>query len=92
MRILLIGGTRFLGPFVVRRLVAAGHEVAVFHRGRTHAALPGAVEHISGDRVIGPVAVPRQVTELCQPMWDIGGVVAKTDGGWRFVEVWNVSP
>ena len=42
--------------------------------------------------MIGPVPVPWKVTELCQPMWDIGGVVAKTDGGWRFVEVWNVSP
>jgi hypothetical protein len=46
----------------------------------------------AGDSVIGPVPVPRKVTELCRPMWDIGGVVAKTAGGWRFVEVWNVSP
>jgi hypothetical protein len=46
----------------------------------------------AGDTVIGPVAVPRQVTELCRPMWDIGGVVANTAAGWRFVEVWNVSP
>ena len=44
------------------------------------------------ESVIGPVAVPRRVTELCKPMWDIGGVVAKTSAGWRFVEVWNVSP
>lgn len=42
--------------------------------------------------VIGPVPVPHQVTDLCQPMWDIGGVVAKAGTGWRFVEVWNVSP
>jgi hypothetical protein len=46
----------------------------------------------AGDTVIGPVPVPKQVTQLCQPMWDIGGVVAKTSHGWRFVEVWNVSP
>jgi len=46
----------------------------------------------TGDTIIGPVPVPRKVTALCQPMWDIGGVVAKTAGGWRFVEVWNVSP
>ena len=45
-----------------------------------------------GDSVIGPVPVPSKVTQLCQPMWDIGGVVAKTAGGWRLVEVWNVSP
>jgi hypothetical protein len=46
----------------------------------------------AGGTVIGPVPVPREVTGLCQPRWDIGGVVAKTPGGWRLVEVWNVSP
>ena len=44
MRVLVIGGTGFIGPYVVRRLVAQGHDVAVFHRGRTQADLPsGAV-------------------------------------------------
>jgi hypothetical protein len=46
----------------------------------------------AGDSVIGPVAVPERVTQLCKTMWDIGGVVEKTAGGWQFVEVWNVSP
>jgi nucleoside-diphosphate-sugar epimerase len=50
MRILLIGGTRFLGPPLVRRLLAMGHEVAVFHRGRTDAGVPEGVEHLLGDR------------------------------------------
>jgi hypothetical protein len=44
------------------------------------------------DSVIGPVAVPKKVTQLCQSMWDIGGSVMKTAEGWQFVEVWNVSP
>lgn len=43
-------------------------------------------------KVIGPVPVPRKVTEICQTMWDISGVVVKTSRGWRFLEVWNVSP
>jgi hypothetical protein len=42
--------------------------------------------------VIGPVPVPKRVTQLCQPGWDIGGVVMKTRSGWRLVEVWNVTP
>ncbi|HEX8695079.1 MAG TPA: NAD-dependent epimerase/dehydratase family protein [Longimicrobium sp.] len=50
MRVLVIGGTRFVGPWVVRRLVEAGHEVAVFHRGRTEAELPEGVEEVRGDR------------------------------------------
>ena len=50
MRVLVIGGTGFIGPPVVRRLVEAGHEVAVFHRGRTGAALPPGVRALHGDR------------------------------------------
>jgi nucleoside-diphosphate-sugar epimerase len=50
MPALLIGGTHFIGPPLVRRLVGLGHAVAVFHRGRTHAGLPAEVQHILGDR------------------------------------------
>lgn len=50
MQILIIGGTRFIGPFVVRRLLTAGHAVAVFHRGQTQVDLPPAVVPILGDR------------------------------------------
>jgi hypothetical protein len=46
----------------------------------------------TGDSVIGPVPVPKKVTTLCKPGWDIGGVVMKVGKGWRLVEVWNVSP
>lgn len=35
MRVLIIGGTGFIGPHVVRRLVEQNAEVTVFHRGRT---------------------------------------------------------
>jgi nucleoside-diphosphate-sugar epimerase len=50
MRILIIGGTNFIGPPVVRQLVDRGHEVAVFHRGRTRSDLPDSVPHLIGDR------------------------------------------
>src|SRR5689334_11229531 len=46
MRILVIGGTGFIGPYIVRRLVNAGHSVTVCHRGQTEADLPAEVEHI----------------------------------------------
>ncbi len=48
MRILVIGGTGFIGPHLVRELARMGHSVAVFHRGRTQADLPA--EHILGNR------------------------------------------
>jgi nucleoside-diphosphate-sugar epimerase len=50
MRILIIGGTRFIGPRVAEQLLTGGHEVTLFHRGQTEGDLPGAVNHIYGDR------------------------------------------
>lgn len=50
MRILIIGGTRFIGPAVVARLSALGHQIAVLHRGQTEADLPHNIEHLHGDR------------------------------------------
>ena len=50
MRILVIGGTNFMGPLVVRSLSEQGHEVTVFHRGQTRTDLPYGVKEILGDR------------------------------------------
>ncbi|MDT8341272.1 MAG: NAD-dependent epimerase/dehydratase family protein [Longimicrobiales bacterium] len=48
-RILIFGGTGFIGPHTVRYAVERGHEVSIFTRGRTEADLPD-VEHLVGDR------------------------------------------
>lgn len=50
MKILIIGGTNFIGPWVVRHLITMGHDVTVFHRGKTKVNLPENVHHIFGDR------------------------------------------
>jgi nucleoside-diphosphate-sugar epimerase len=47
MRIIVIGGTRFMGPRVVRSLAGAGHDVTVFHRGIDCKE----TAHIHGDRM-----------------------------------------
>ena len=49
-RVLVVGGTIFIGPSVVRQLAQAGHEVAIFHRGEHEIDLPEGVRHIHGDR------------------------------------------
>jgi nucleoside-diphosphate-sugar epimerase len=49
MRVLILGGTRFVGPFAVRAIVEAGHAVTVFHRGRAEPDLPRSVTHVHGD-------------------------------------------
>jgi nucleoside-diphosphate-sugar epimerase len=50
LKVLIIGGTNFVGPHVVRRLAEVGHEVVVFHRGREETDLPPGVKRIVGDR------------------------------------------
>jgi nucleoside-diphosphate-sugar epimerase len=48
VRILVMGGTRFVGRPLVASLVETGHEVSVFTRGRQ--PVPAGVEHLKGDR------------------------------------------
>jgi len=50
MRALVLGGTEFIGVHLVRALTRAGHEVAVFNRGRRNERLPDGVKTIVGDR------------------------------------------
>ena len=50
MRVLVIGGTGYIGRHVVGRLMKRGHDVAVFHRGRTECGTAEGVQHILGDR------------------------------------------
>jgi nucleoside-diphosphate-sugar epimerase len=50
MKILVVGGTNFIGPAVVRQLCAMGHEVTVFNRGQNQADLPVQVKYLKGDR------------------------------------------
>jgi len=50
MNVLVLGGTRFVGRHIVEGLVAAGHVVSVFTRGRSVDDLPASVERLHGDR------------------------------------------
>ena len=49
MKLLIIGGTRFVGRHLVEAALERGHEVTLFNRGTQSSAIPG-VETISGDR------------------------------------------
>jgi nucleoside-diphosphate-sugar epimerase len=48
MRILVMGGTRFVGRPLVQRLLEAGHDLTLFTRGRN--PVPAGVESLCGDR------------------------------------------
>lgn len=50
MKLLVLGGTLFLGRHVVEEALAAGHDVTMFTRGRTNPDLFPEAEHLGGDR------------------------------------------
>jgi nucleoside-diphosphate-sugar epimerase len=50
MRVLVIGGTGFIGAHVIRRLIEMNHAVAVFARGSTQANTPTTTRSIIGER------------------------------------------
>jgi 2'-hydroxyisoflavone reductase len=50
MKLLVLGGTKFLGRHAVDAALAAGHDVTLFTRGRTNAELFPEAEHLLGDR------------------------------------------
>ena len=50
MRILIIGGTAFLGPALIDAARASGHELTLFNRGRSQPDFESGVETVIGDR------------------------------------------
>ena len=55
MRVLVIGGTNFIGPHVVTTLHRQGHEITVYHRGLHEPDLPPSVRHIHSPRAVIPI-------------------------------------
>lgn len=62
-RILVLGGTGFLGPHFVRAAVEAGHEVTLFNRGKTNTHLFPGLEKFRGDRDGGLHALASAIKE-----------------------------
>ncbi|MEO8336810.1 MAG: NAD-dependent epimerase/dehydratase family protein [bacterium] len=50
MNLLILGGTGFIGPHLVRHAIARGHTVTIFTRGRRDAEIPASVIRLTGDR------------------------------------------
>ncbi len=60
MRLLVLGGTSFLGRHAIDAALGAGHEVTLFTRGRTNPELFPEAEHLRGDRDGGLGALERR--------------------------------
>ncbi|MGB8983877.1 MAG: NAD-dependent epimerase/dehydratase family protein, partial [Anaerolineales bacterium] len=63
MRILIIGGTRFVGRHLVDAALARRHAVTLFNRGRSNPDLFPQVEKITGDR-------EKDLDKLADRIWD----------------------
>jgi 2'-hydroxyisoflavone reductase len=65
LRILILGGTGFIGPHQVRYALERGHEVTLFNRGKQPQEWPGHVEELLGDRNTGDLKA------LAGREWDV---------------------
>jgi 2'-hydroxyisoflavone reductase len=78
LRVLVLGGTNFVGAAIVYRLLARKHKVTLFNRGETNPELFSDIELIKGDR---------------QPDSDAGLTGLKGTRRWdAVIDVWPDSP
>lgn len=100
LRILILGGTGFTGPFQVSYALARGHKVTLFNRGqRPSPEWPGEVEQLHGDRNTGDLkALEGREWDVCidnptsLPFWvrDAGKVLAGKVGHYLFISTISV--
>ena len=50
LRVLMLGGTGFIGPHFVNALTAGGHKITLFNRGKRDPEAKQGVEQLLGDR------------------------------------------
>jgi 2'-hydroxyisoflavone reductase len=76
MKLLVLGGTKFLGRATVEAALARGHDVTLFNRGHTNAELFPEVEKLHGDREhnLSPLA-GRTWDAVVDPSGYVPGVV-----------------
>jgi len=100
LRILILGGTGFTGPFQVKYALARGHQVTLFNRGkRPSPEWPGTVEQLHGDRNTGDLSALRgRKWDVCidnptsLPFWvrDAGRVLAGSVDHYLFISTISV--
>lgn len=100
LRILILGGTGFTGPFQVSYALARGHKVTLFNRGqRPSPEWPGEVEQLHGDRNTGDLsALKDREWDVCidnptsLPFWvrDAGKALKGRVGQYIFISTISV--
>jgi 2'-hydroxyisoflavone reductase len=99
LRILILGGTGFIGPHEVRYALARGHKLTLFNRGHEPDAWAGQVEELIGDRNTGDLtALEGREWDVCidnpttLPFWvrDAGKALADKVGQYIFISTVSV--
>ena len=100
LRILVLGGTGFTGPFQIAYALARGHQVTMFNRGkRPLPDWPGEVEQLLGDRNTGDLkSLEGREWDVCidnptsLPFWvrDAGKVLKGKVGHYLFISTISV--
>ena len=100
LRILILGGTGFTGPFQVNYALARGHKVTLFNRGkRPSPEWPGEVEQLHGDRNTADLkSLQGRKWDVCidnptsLPHWvrDAGRVLKDNVGQYLFISTISV--
>lgn len=89
MKVLVTGGTGFVGSHVAEQLQKMGHEVTILHRPDSPARLPACAAR----RVLGDVTDPASLLAACASQESVvhtAGLVGSADGWWAHRRV-NVS-
>jgi len=73
MRILILGGTQFIGRHIVEAFLAAGHTVSILTRGQTVDPLPDSVERLRGDRDAGDAGTAALIGRSWDACVDVSG-------------------
>lgn len=102
IRLLILGGTGFIGPFMVRYAQERGHEVTIFNRGRSAPGLFKGVEELIGDRAVNNYAalkgrtwdavIDNSASLGSAPRWvkDTGAVLKDSVGQYLFISTRSV--
>jgi 2'-hydroxyisoflavone reductase len=68
MKVLILGGTQFIGRHIAETLIAGGHSVSIFNRGCSPDALPESIMRYRGDRdegLAGLLALEGHSWDVC---------------------------
>jgi 2'-hydroxyisoflavone reductase len=73
MKVLILGGTQFLGRHIVECLLEAGHSVSILNRGLSPGDLPSHVERLRGDRDAGTAGLAALIGRTWDACIDVSG-------------------